>query len=101
MKPLPAILRRWGRPPADDIIQLLFRAVDALEKAVGLAVAGREREADLAVLADIDRAAQHTKPAAQPSALARHFTESPEPADGPDSPSLPAASAASPWPARF
>ena len=71
-------LRRGGRPPADDIIQLLFRAIDALEKAVGLAVAGREREADLAVLADIDRAAQHTKPAAQPSALARHFTESPE-----------------------
>jgi len=84
-------LRRGGRPPADDIIQLLFRAIDALEKAVGLAVAGREREADLAVLADIDRAAQQTKPGAQPSALARHFTESPEPAE---SPSLPAASAA-------
>src|SRR5207245_5969361 len=76
-------LRRGGRPPADDIIQLLFRAIDALEKAVGLAVAGREREADLAVLADIDRAAQQTKPGAQPSALARHFTECPEPAGSP------------------
>src|SRR3989441_11615989 len=85
-------LRRGGLPPADDIIQLLFRAIDALEKAVGLAVAGREREADLAVLADIDRAAQHTKPAAQPSALARHFTASPEPAEAP---SLPAASSGS------
>jgi len=91
-------LRRGGRPPADDIIQLLFRAIDALEKAVGLAVAGREGEADLAVLADIDRAAQHTKPGAQPSALARHFTESPEPAE---SPSLPAASAAPVGSRRF
>ncbi len=87
-------LRRSGRPPVDDIIQLLFRATDALEKAVGLAVAGREREADLAVLADIDRAAQHTKPAAQPSALARFSTESAESPESPDSLSLPAASAA-------
>ncbi len=84
-------LRRGGRIPADDVIQLLFRATDALEKAVELAVTGREREADLAaILADIDRVAQHTKPAAQPSALARHFTETPEP---PDSPSVPASAA--------
>src|SRR5712671_3654019 len=81
-------LRRSGRAPADEIIQLLFRATDALEKAVGLAVAGREREADLSVLTDIDHAAIQTKPAAQPSALARHFIESPEP------PSLPVATAA-------
>jgi two-component system chemotaxis sensor kinase CheA len=48
-------LRRGGKAPSDEIIQLLFRATDALEKAVGLAVAGREREADLAgVLAAID-----------------------------------------------
>src|SRR5882762_5257174 len=84
-------LRRSGRAPADEMIQLLFRATDALEKAVGLAVAGREREADLTVLDDVDRAALQTKPASQPSALARHFTESSEP---PDSPSLPAASGA-------
>ena len=46
-------LRRGGRPPADDTLQLLFRATDALEKAVNLAVAGREREADVAgVVAD-------------------------------------------------
>jgi two-component system chemotaxis sensor kinase CheA len=83
-------LRRSGRAPADDIIQLLFRATDALEKVVGLAVAGREREADLAVLTDIDHAALQTKPAAQPSALARHFVEEPEPEPG-----LPAASVAS------
>ena len=82
-------LRRSGRAPADEIIQLLFRATDALEKAVGLAVAGRERDADLSVLTDIDHAAIQTKPAPQPSALARHFV--PEPVE---EPSLPAASAA-------
>jgi len=50
-------LRRGGQPPADETIQLLFRATDALEKAVDLAVAGREREADVAgVAADLDRA---------------------------------------------
>jgi len=79
-------LRRSSRAPADEIIQLLFRATDALEKAVGLAVAGREQEADLAVLADIDHAALQSKPAPQPSALARAL---------PETTSLPAASAAS------
>src|SRR5438874_3084777 len=88
-------LRRSGRAPADEIIQLLFRATDALEKAVGLAVAGREREADLAVLTDIDHAALQSKPAPQPSGLARHFTESAEPADSPSLSVATAASAAS------
>src|SRR5437867_8655656 len=85
-------LRRGGTAPADQTIQLLFRATDALEKAVGLAVAGREREVDLAILADIDPAAQQSKPAPQPSALARHFTESPE---VPERQGLPPALAAS------
>jgi len=66
-------LRRGGQPPADETIQLLFRATDALEKAVDLAVAGRERDADVtAVAADLDRAmAQFTSgahPAARPAA---------------------------------
>src|SRR5439155_2104952 len=90
-------LRRGGRAPAGDVIQLLFRATDALEKAVELAVQGNEREADVAaILADIDgaAAAHHAKPAAQPSALARFTLATPEP-DEPDSPSLPAVSAAS------
>ncbi len=90
-------LRRGGRAPAGDVIQLLFRATDALEKAVELAVQGNERDADVAaILADIDgaAAAHHAKPAAQPSALARFTLATPEP-DEPDSPSLPAASAAS------
>jgi two-component system, chemotaxis family, sensor kinase CheA len=72
-------LRRGAKPPSDATLQLLFRATDALEKAVGLAVAGREREADLAaIIAEIDRVSGHEKPAASP----------------PDRPSLPAASAA-------
>ena len=50
-------LRRSGKPPTDATLQLLFRATDALEKAVALAVAGREREFDIASLvAEFDRA---------------------------------------------
>jgi two-component system chemotaxis sensor kinase CheA len=63
-------LRRGGKAPVDDILQLLFRATDALEKAVGLAVAGRERELDhTAVLADIDRAVAHLAPREATKAL--------------------------------
>jgi two-component system, chemotaxis family, sensor kinase CheA len=74
-------LRRGGKAPTDEILQLLFRATDALEKAVGFAVTGREREADLAILTDIDRLTLQTKPAPQPSALARHLAEPVEPAE--------------------
>src|ERR1051326_4833848 len=66
-------LRRGGKLPVADTIQLLFRARDTLEQAVELAVAGREREADLSVLEAIDQAAVHSRPAPQPSALARHL----------------------------
>ncbi len=60
-------LRRGGKAPTDAVIQLLFRATDALEKSVTLAVAGREREADLtAILADIDRLGTKEPPAPPP-----------------------------------
>ncbi|HKA60490.1 MAG TPA: Hpt domain-containing protein, partial [Gemmatimonadales bacterium] len=50
-------LRRSGKPPTDDTLQMLFRATDALEKAVELAVKGHERDLDLsAVSAELDRA---------------------------------------------
>src|SRR6266513_1592985 len=50
-------LRRSGKAPTEETIQLLFRATDALEKAVGVAVAGRERELDFAaILAELDKA---------------------------------------------
>jgi two-component system chemotaxis sensor kinase CheA len=70
-------LRRGGKTPTEEIIQLLFRATDTLEKAVELAVAGREREADLSVLEAIDSAALQSRPAPQPSALARHLPAEP------------------------
>ena len=58
-------LRRGGQAPADETLQLLFRATDALETAVDLAVAGRERDADIAgVAADLDRAMARLAPKA-------------------------------------
>src|SRR2546427_731805 len=51
-------LRRGGRPANDELLQLLFRARDALEQAVELSVVGREEEIDVAeVVADLDGAA--------------------------------------------
>jgi two-component system, chemotaxis family, sensor kinase CheA len=52
------LLRRGGRPATDELLQLLFRARDALEQAVELSVVGREEEIDVAeVVADLDGAA--------------------------------------------
>jgi two-component system chemotaxis sensor kinase CheA len=76
-------LRRGGRP-ADAVIQLLFRAIDALEKAVALAVSGRERDLDVAPLLDeLDRAGARGVPA-------------PAAAPAPAAVDLPAAPAAAP-----
>src|SRR3989449_9906061 len=80
-------LRRGGKPPTDDTLQLLFRATDALEKSVRLAGAGRERELDIAaLLAGIDRAAgkqgpreARKNPAAVPAAPAPAVPPRPEP----------------------
>src|SRR5712671_4913918 len=52
------LLRRGGRPATDELLQLLFRARDALEQAVELSVVGREDEIDVAeVVADLEGAA--------------------------------------------
>jgi two-component system, chemotaxis family, sensor kinase CheA len=52
------LLRRGARPATDELLQLLFRARDALEQAVELSVVGREEEIDVAAtLADLDGAA--------------------------------------------
>jgi len=62
-------LRRGGQKPSDEILQLLFRATDALEKAVGVAVAGRERELDFGtMLADLERASAAPAPPAAAAA---------------------------------
>src|SRR5947199_8802928 len=52
------LLRRGSRPATDELLQLLFRARDALEHAVELSVVGREDELDVAeVVADRESAA--------------------------------------------
>src|SRR5256886_13499127 len=52
------LLRRGGRTANDELLQLLFRARDAVEQAVELSVVGREEEIDVAeVVADLDDAA--------------------------------------------
>src|SRR2546428_11254751 len=49
------LLRRGGRPATDEVLQLLFRARDALEQAVELSVVGRGDEVDVAEgVADLD-----------------------------------------------
>src|SRR2546421_642944 len=54
------LVRRGGRPATDDLLQLLFRALDALEHAVELSVVEREDEIDVAeVVADLEGAAAH------------------------------------------
>src|SRR5213082_1226587 len=54
------LLRRGSRPATDELLQLLFRARDALETAVELSVVGREDELDVAeVVADLEGAAAH------------------------------------------
>jgi two-component system chemotaxis sensor kinase CheA len=57
------LLRRGGRPATDELLQLLFRARDALEQAVELSVVSREDEIDVAeVVADLDGAAARLGP---------------------------------------
>jgi two-component system chemotaxis sensor kinase CheA len=66
MENLLDLLRRAPaqRHVGDDVLQLLFRSADALEKAIALSVVGREREADVAgIAAELDAAAARLSPA--------------------------------------
>ena len=64
-----------GRRVGDDVLQLLFRATDALEKAIQLSAAGREREADVVgIVAELDRTVQRFAPDMTP----RHAPAAPE-----------------------
>jgi len=86
MENLLDLLRRGGRKPSGDLLQLLFRATDALERAIDLSVAGRDREADVAgIAAELDAAAQRLAPADAKSAKAA------APAPAPVTPAEPAA----------
>ena len=52
-------LRKTKGAPGGDLLQLLFRATDMLERAIGLAVQGREKDLDVAALgAELDVAAK-------------------------------------------
>jgi two-component system chemotaxis sensor kinase CheA len=62
-------LRKSAGNPSAAVLQLLFRATDLLEKTIDLAVAGRERDADITGLGvELDVAAKHA--AAAPAARA-------------------------------
>ncbi|HEY6208446.1 MAG TPA: Hpt domain-containing protein, partial [Gemmatimonadales bacterium] len=55
--------RRSARPADADVLQLLFRARDALQQAVELSVEGRERELALAeIIVELDAAAGRVAP---------------------------------------
>jgi two-component system, chemotaxis family, sensor kinase CheA len=63
-------LRKGVAAPSGDMLQLLFRGIDLLEKSIGLAVAGREKDVDVAGLgAELDVAAQQrgSTPAGKPA----------------------------------
>ncbi len=78
------LVRRGTKPATDDILQLLFRTADALERAAELSVAGRERELDLeGITEELDRAAGKlgTRPA--PSAPASAEAPPPPPPSPP------------------
>jgi two-component system, chemotaxis family, sensor kinase CheA len=52
-------LRKTKGAPGGDLLQLLFRATDLLERAIGLAVQGREKDLDVATLGlELDQAAK-------------------------------------------
>src|SRR5256886_16347122 len=72
------LLRRGSRPATDELLQLLFRARDALETAVELSVVGREDELDVAeVVADLEGAAALLAGPARPTAAAAPAVEPP------------------------
>src|SRR2546421_5609760 len=71
------LLRRGSRPATDELLQLLFRARDALETAVELSVVGREDELDIAeVVADLEGAAALFAGPARPTGAPAPATES-------------------------
>jgi len=85
MESLLDLLRRGAHPATDELLQLLFRARDALEHAVELSVVGRERELEVAeIVADLDHAASRMAPGGGPHSPGGRATPSPPPR--PDSP---------------
>jgi two-component system chemotaxis sensor kinase CheA len=73
-------LRKSRGTPSRDVLQLLFRATDLLEKAIDLAVTGREREVDVAGLGTaLDAAAKRVGGGPTGRGAARAATTAPAP----------------------
>jgi len=83
MENLLDVQRRGAHPATDELLQLLFRARDALERAVELSVVGRERELDVTeIVADLEQAAARMAPArpgARPTPSPAPVPAEPEP----------------------
>lgn len=83
-------LRKTKGAPGGDLLQLLFRATDVLERSIGLAVQGREKDLDVATLgAELDAAAKRWgAPAARVGRPGRTRVSAPVPPPAPveDSP---------------
>jgi two-component system, chemotaxis family, sensor kinase CheA len=95
------LLRRGSQPATDELLQLLFRARDALERAVELSVVGREEQLNVAeVVADLDRAAAQVAGGATgratPVAPLPSSAPVPAPAPAPAAPAAPAPAPPSP-----
>ena len=79
-------IRKSSAAPSRDVLQLLFRSTDLLEKAIDLAATGREREVDVTGLGTaLDAAAKRVgggptgRAAARAAAAASRVTVPPEP----------------------
>ncbi len=82
------LFRRSAHPASEEVLQLLFRARDALHQAVELSVEGRERELALAeIIAELDAAAGRVASAAPGGRVSSLPTPptpfTPEPPGGP------------------
>ncbi len=82
------LFRRSAHPASEEVLQLLFRARDALQQAVELSVEGRERELALAeIIAELDAAAGRVASAAPGGRVSSLPTPptpfTPEPPGGP------------------
>lgn len=85
-------LRRGAEPAGAELLQLLFRSTDALERAIDLSVTGREREAEVAgLLAELDAAAAKVTPAAPPPKTAKTAKPVRSAKEAPPEPPTPAA----------
>ena len=79
------LFRRNAHPASEEVIQLLFRARDALHQAVELSVEGRERELALAdIIAELDAAAGRVASAAPGGRVSSSpAPPTPQPPEGP------------------